>query len=56
MDRLRDSVGESVSLEVLAGSSIILVTEAPGPPPVSVAFNAGERVPLHVASGVKRQE
>jgi DNA-binding IclR family transcriptional regulator len=53
MDRLRDSVGESVSLEVLAGSTIILVTEAPGPPPVSVAFNVGERVPLHVASGAK---
>ena len=53
MDRLRDSVGESVSLEVISGSSVILVTESPGPPPVSVAFNVGERVPLHVASGAK---
>jgi DNA-binding IclR family transcriptional regulator len=53
MDRLRDSVGESVSLEVMSGSSVILATESPGPPPVSVAFNVGERVPLHVASGAK---
>jgi DNA-binding IclR family transcriptional regulator len=53
MDRLRDSVGESVSLEVMFGSSVILLTESPGPPPVSVAFNVGERVPLHVASGAK---
>ncbi len=53
MDRLRDSVGESVSLEVMSGSSVILLTESPGPPPVSLAFNVGERVPLHVASGAK---
>ena len=53
MDRLRDSVGESVSLEVMSGSSVFLATESPGPPPVSVAFNVGERAPLHVASGAK---
>ena len=53
MDRLRDSVGESVSLEAMSGSSVILATESPGPPPVSVAFNVGEKAPLHVASGAK---
>lgn len=53
MDRLRDTVRESVSLEVMSGNAVVLATEAPGPPPVSVAFNVGERVPFHVASGAK---
>jgi DNA-binding IclR family transcriptional regulator len=53
MDQLRDSVGESVSLEALTGDSVILVNESHGPLPVSVAFSTGSRVPIHVSSGAK---
>ena len=53
MDQLRDTVGESISLEAIIGDLVILVSESSGPSPVSVAFTQGSRVPLHVSSGAK---
>lgn len=53
MEDLRDEVKESVSLEVLKGAYATIVTEVLGPPPLSVSFNVGETMPLHVAAGAK---
>jgi DNA-binding IclR family transcriptional regulator len=53
MEDLRDQVKESVSLEVLKGSHSTIVTEVLGPPPLSVSFNVGESMPVHVAAGAK---
>ncbi|MBW1766668.1 MAG: IclR family transcriptional regulator [Deltaproteobacteria bacterium] len=53
LEGLRNRVGESVALEVLSGDSVILASELKGPPPVSVSFNIGDRVPFHVAAGAK---
>jgi len=53
LNRFRDSIEESVSLEIMSGDTFILAAMALGPPPVSVAFNLGERIPFHVASGAK---
>jgi IclR family acetate operon transcriptional repressor len=53
MEDLRDEVKESVSLEVLKGGYATIVTEVLGPPPLSVSFNVGESMPIHVAAGAK---
>ncbi len=51
IDHLRDTVEESVCLEVLSGNLVKVVCEAVGPPPLSVTFP--ESLPLHVAAGAK---
>jgi len=53
MNRLRDAVRESVSLEVLTGDRVVIGAEAPGPAATRVAFNTGDKTPFHVASGAK---
>ena len=53
MEDLCEDVKESVSLEVLRGGYSTIVTEALGPPPLSVSFNVGEQIPVHVAAGAK---
>lgn len=53
MNRLRDVVGESVSLEVLNGGNVVVAAEAPGTTAIRVAFNPGDKTPFHVASGAK---
>ena len=53
MERLRDLVGESISLEVMNGDHVTLAFEALGPPPLSVSFNVGELVPVYAAAGAK---
>ena len=53
MADLCDDVKESISLEVLKGEYSTIVTEVLGPPPLSVSFNIGERMPVHVAAGAK---
>jgi DNA-binding IclR family transcriptional regulator len=51
MDHLRDTIGESVCLEVLTSGHVDKVAEAVGPPPLSVTFP--ESLPAHVAAGAK---
>ena len=53
MDQVRDSVGESISLEAIIGDAVIMLSESNSQSPVSVAFTTGSRVPLHVSSGSK---
>ena len=53
LNRLRDAVGESVSLEVLKGDRVVIEAESQGPPPIRVAFTPGDHTPFHVASGAK---
>ena len=50
---LRNTIGESALLEVLAGDSTILVYRANGPLPVGILIKAGTRLPLHVSAGAK---
>jgi DNA-binding IclR family transcriptional regulator len=51
IDYLRDTVGESVCLEVLTPGHVKPVCGAVGPPPLSVTFP--ESIPMHVAAGAK---
>lgn len=51
IEHLRDVVGESVCLEVLSSGQAKVVTEAVGPPPLSVSFP--ESLPMHVSAGAK---
>ena len=46
-------VGESVALEVLSGSSVILAHQVEGQRHIRFSFIPGERTPLHVAAGAK---
>lgn len=51
LDYLRDTVAESVCLEVLVTGHVNIVCTAVGPPPLSVTFP--ESLPMHVAAGAK---
>lgn len=52
VDYLRDTVGESVCLEMLVATGHVkLVCGAVGPPPLSVTFP--ESLPMHVSAGAK---
>ncbi len=51
IDNLRDSVGESVCLESLVSGRGRIISEAVGPPPLSVSFPDSN--PLHVSAGAK---
>lgn len=53
MQDLSDEMKESVSLEVLKGEYSTIAIQALGPPPLSVSFAFGERMPIHVAAGAK---
>lgn len=53
LNKLRDLVRESVSLEMVNGFHVILASEALGPPPLSVSFSFRERVPVYAAAGAK---
>lgn len=53
IDALRDSIGESVAMEVFSGNSTVLAYSARGPRLVQVSFKIGERLPIHVAAGAK---
>ena len=48
---LRDTIGESVCLEVMSGDHVYLVAKAVGPPPLSISFK--DRIPIHAAAGAK---
>lgn len=51
LDRLRDTLGESVCLEILVAGYVKPVCGAVGPPPLSVSFP--DSLPMHVAAGAK---
>ena len=53
IDALRDSVGESAVLEVLAGDSAMLVYRANGPHAVGIVLKEGTMIPAHVSPGAK---
>jgi IclR family KDG regulon transcriptional repressor len=52
VDSLRDTIGESVCLEIMeATGDTRVVSAAVGPPPLSVTFP--ETIPMHVSAGAK---
>jgi DNA-binding IclR family transcriptional regulator len=51
IDNLRDTVKESVCVEVLSGRQVKIIAKAFGPPPLSVSFE--DSLPFHVAAGGK---
>lgn len=53
MNKLRDTIGESVALEVMYQNEVTVVSEAPGQSVVRVAFEVNQKVPMHVAAGSK---
>jgi IclR family transcriptional regulator, KDG regulon repressor len=53
IDKLRDRVGDTVSLEVMLGENTAILYRSRGPHPIQVVFDPGERLPVHVAAGAK---
>jgi DNA-binding IclR family transcriptional regulator len=53
LSALSEAVGESVALELLSGTSIILACHVEGQKPIRFSFQPGERVPINVAAGAK---
>ena len=53
LNHLRDTVGESICLEVLSGSATVLSYEASYPNPVQVIVGVGEVLPVHVVAGAR---
>ena len=53
IDDLRNSVKETVGLEVMSGNSTIMAYNAKVPQLVRVMFDVGERLPVHVAAGAR---
>jgi DNA-binding IclR family transcriptional regulator len=51
LENLRDTVGESVCLEMLLSGRTKVIAQAIGPPPLSVSFE--DFLPKHVAAGAK---
>ena len=53
MDDLRDSIKESVVLEVLSGENTFIACLSEGPRRIRIAGNVGDALPAHVAAGAK---
>lgn len=53
IDDLRDSLKETVILEVLTGESTLMAYIAEGPRLVRLAGSIGDRVPIHASAGAK---
>ena len=53
IDALRDSVGESAVLEIIAGMNTLLVYRANGPHIVGIFPRVGTMIPAHVSPGAK---
>ena len=51
LEHLRDTVGESVCLEIILSGRNKVIADAIGPPPLTVTFE--EYLPMHVTSGAK---
>lgn len=53
LNDLSDTVGESVALEVLSGTNVVLAHQVEGQQHIRFTFTLGEQTPLHVAAGAK---
>lgn len=53
IEDLRDTLKETVLLEVLAGDTTFIAYIAEGPGPVRLAGSIGDRIPIHAAAGGK---
>lgn len=53
LNTLSSQVGESVALEVLSGTNVVLAHHVEGQQHLRFSFDLGERVPLNVAAGAK---
>lgn len=53
LDELCEAIGESVALEVVSGTNVVLALHSEGRRHIRFSFQLGERVPLHVAAGAK---
>jgi DNA-binding IclR family transcriptional regulator len=52
-NELCETVGESIALEVLTGTNVVLSYHSEGRQHIRFTFQLGERVPIHVAAGAK---
>ena len=53
IDNLRETLRETVAMEVLAGDNYYMVYVAEGPQHVRIAATVGEMLPKHAAAGAK---
>ena len=53
IENLRNTVRETVVLEVVSGKNTIIADIAEGPQPVRIAGTVGSRLPIHAAAGAK---
>ncbi|MGD9366224.1 MAG: IclR family transcriptional regulator [Desulfobacteraceae bacterium] len=53
LNELCEAVGESVALEVVSGTNVVLAYHCEGRRHIRFSFQLGEQVPLHVAAGAK---
>jgi len=53
LNALSIAVGESVALEVLSGTQVVLAHQVEGQQHIRFSFTLGEQTPLHVAAGAK---
>jgi DNA-binding IclR family transcriptional regulator len=53
IDDLRNTLKETIVLEVLAGKGTVMVYIAEGPQPVRIAGTLGDSLPIHAAAGAK---
>lgn len=53
LNELCEAVGESVALEVVSGTNVVLAYHSEGRRHIRFSFQLGEEVPLHVAAGAK---
>ncbi len=53
IDELRDTLKETVVLEVLSGEQTVMAYVAEGPQRVRIAGTVGDRLPAHAAAGAK---
>jgi IclR family KDG regulon transcriptional repressor len=53
IDELRNTLTETIVLEVLAGKGTVMAYIAEGPQRVRIAGTIGDRIPIHAAAGAK---
>lgn len=53
LNELCATVGESVALEVVSGTNVVLAYHSEGRRHIRFSFQLGEQVPIHVAAGAK---
>jgi len=53
LNELSQLLGESVALEILSGTNVVLALHVEGPSHIRFNFQQGEQVPINVAAGAK---